>query len=196
MGTIAGLKSYLNEHYGESVFDRIHSSGALWEFHLHENRIIRAKITKNLVYDVQIDSDDMKEKSLPKTDIKLLYPASLSESVKPLIKQNDKVRKLALKPIITPGQRRHVKNKSLFPLMKERKAVFFTLLEGEILKGLVTGFSRYEVTLSLKGGLTVHLLRHAVYDLRDKKKRCFLKSFQEKHRDWEKSELYVSSKNP
>ena len=85
-----------------------------------------------------------------------------------------------------------IKNKSLFPLIKERRVIFFTLIEGEIVKGLVTGFTRYEITVSLKGGTPVYILRHSVYDLRDKKGRCFLKSFQETHRDWEKSDLFVS----
>jgi hypothetical protein len=46
--------------------------------------------------------------------------------------------------------------------------------------------------VSLKGGFPVTILRHSIYDLRNKKGRCFLKSFQEEHRDWEKSHLFVS----
>jgi hypothetical protein len=76
-------------------------------------------------------------------------------------------------------------------LIKEKEVVFFTFLEGEIMRGIISGFSRYDITLNLKGGLPVTLLRHSVYDLRNKKGRCLLKSFQEKHRDWQKSELYV-----
>ncbi len=77
--------------------------------------------------------------------------------------------------------------------MKAREVLFFTLMEGEKIKGILGGFSRYEITVNLKGGFPVYLLRHAVYDLRDKKGRCFLKSFQESRRDWEKSDLFVSS---
>ena len=85
------------------------------------------------------------------------------------------------------------KNKTLFPLLKEREVLFFTLLEGEVIKGILGGFTRYDITVHLKGGTPVYLLRHSVYDLRDKKGRCFLKSFQESRRDWEKSEWFVSS---
>ena len=76
--------------------------------------------------------------------------------------------------------------------MKDKEVVFFTLLEGEIIRGLITGFSRYEITMSLKNGNPVTILRHSIYDLRNKKGRCFLKKFQEEHRDWEKSPLFVS----
>ncbi len=182
----------MNRNYGASIFDAACKSNRPWEFHLHGRRIIRAKISSNLVYDLKIKTDDVKESVLSKTDVKLLYPADLSEKVRPLIKVDATVEKLDLEPIITPSQRHHVKNKSLYPLLKERQVVFFTLLEGEIIKGLITDFSRYEIVCSLKGGLPVTILRHAVLRLRNKKNRSFLKSFQEKHKDWEKSDLYVT----
>ena len=60
--------------------------------------------------------------------------------------------------------------------MEERTVLFFTLLEGEIIRGLVTAFSRYDLTVSLKGGVSVVVMRHAVLDVRDKKGRCYLKA--------------------
>lgn len=65
--------------------------------------------------------------------------------------------------------------------------------EGEVLRGLVSAFSRYEITVDLKGGIPVVLLRHAVYDLRDKAGRCLLKSVQDARRDWQKSSCWVGS---
>ncbi len=192
MGFLSGLKEYLNENYGESIFDEACRSKEPWVLHLHGHRIIRAKIRVNLVYDIKIEASDAEASVLNKTDVKFLYPLTLSEQVKPLLKVDKKVSKQALEPIIKPSLRHHVKNKSLFPLMMERQVVFFTLLEGEIIKGLITGFSRYEITCSLKGGLPVTILRHAIYDLRNKKGRSFLKSVQEKHKDWRKSPLYES----
>lgn len=190
MGSLSGLQEYLDQNYGDSVFDVACSSREPWELHLHGHRIIQADIRVNLVYDLKIRGVDAEEPVLSKTDVKLLYPSKLSEQVKSLLKTDKNVSKLAFEPIIKPSLRHHVKNKSLFPLMKERQVVFFTLLEGEVIKGLITGFSRYEITCSLKGGLPVTILRHAIYDLRNKKGRSFLKSFQEKHKDWKKSDLY------
>jgi len=191
MGFISGFQEYLDQNYATSVFDEACESKQPWEFHLHGHHIIRAEIFKNLVYDLKIKSHDTEESVLSKTDVKIFYPLDISEKLRPLIKTDPKVLKLSLEPIIAPGLRHHIKNKSLFPLMKERQVVFFTLLEGEIIKGLVTGFSRYEIQCSLKGGLPVSILRHAVYDFRDKKGRSFLKSSQGARRDWKKSSLYV-----
>lgn len=192
MGFLSGLQEYLDDNYNTSVFDQAFESQKPWEFHLHNHRIIKAKVQENLRYDLRLSTEETGEEALPKTDVKLLYQAELSDSITPLLKTDKKVRDLGLEPIISPRMRHHIKNKSLFPLIKERRVLFFTLMEGEIVKGLVTGFTRYEITVSLKGGTPVYILRHSVYDLRDKKGRCFLKSFQETRRDWEKSDLFVS----
>jgi hypothetical protein len=193
MGHLVGLQEYLDEIYNTSIFDQILVSKQPYEYHLHTHRIIRARVMENLTYDLKVNIEGKGDELLPKTHVKLLYPADLAESVRPLIKTDKKVRGLGLEPILSPAMRRHVKNKSLFPLMKEKRVLLFTLLEGETMKGILAGFSRYEITLNLKGGVPVIILRHCIYDLRDKKGRCFLKSFQERHRDWEKSELFVSS---
>ena len=192
MGFLLGLQEYLDESYNTSVFDQAFESQEPWELHLHNHRIIKSKVQENSRYDLRLSAKEKAEELLPKTDVKLVYPADLSDSVRPLLKIDKKVRDLGLEPIISPRMRHHIKNKSLFPLIKEKRVLFFTLMEGEIVKGLVTGFTRYEITVSLKGGIPVYILRHSVYDLRDKKGRCFLKSFQETRRDWEKSDLFVS----
>lgn len=192
MGSLLGLQEYLDESYNTTVFDQAFESQEPWEFHLHNHRIIRSKVQENLRYDLRLSAEETGEELLPKTDIKLLYPADLSDSVRPLLKTDKKVQNLGLEPIISPRMRHHIKNKSLFPLIKDRRVLFFTLMEGEIVKGLLTGFTRYDITVSLKGGIPVYILRHSVYDLRDRKGRCFLKSFQETCRDWEKSDLFVS----
>lgn len=192
MGYLTGLKEYLDEFYDKSIFDQVLASKKPFEFHLHGYRFIRAEILENLTYDMKLAIEDQGQEEIPKIQVKLLYPADLADSVRPLIKIDEKIKSLAMEPILSPHRRHFVKNKSLFPLMKEKQVVFLTLLEGEIIRGIIAGFSRYDITVNLKGSIPVTVLRHSIYDLKDKKGRCFLKSFQEKHRDWERSDLYVS----
>jgi len=192
MGYLLGLREYLNDFYSTSIFDQAIASKKLWNLHVHDHSLIKAQITQDLKYDLHTKIDGKIEKVLPKISIKLVYPDSQSEAVKPLLKKGNKVKKLAMEPIMTPKDRYHIKNKTLFPLMKERTVVFFTLLEGEIIRGLIVGFSRYEITVDLKGAIPITILRHSIYDLRDKKGRCFLKSSQKNSRSWEKSKLFVS----
>jgi hypothetical protein len=192
MGYLVGLKEYLDEVYTNSIFDQALGSKQPWEFHLHGDRIVRATVLENLTYVLKVDIEGQGQEDLPKLQVKLLYPADIAELVSPLIKMDKKIKALAQSPIPSPGGRYFIKNKSLFPLMKEKQVVFFTLLEGEIIKGIIAGFSRYDITVNLKGSTPVTVLRHSIYDLRNKKGRCFLKSSQEKHRDWEKSDLFAS----
>ena len=193
MGHLNGLNKYLDEKYHLSIFEQALNSQEPWDLHIHNHIVFSTRIIENKRYDLEIEGDNRVEKVLPKTDVKILYPNALSEAVRPLIKTEKGVEDLKLEPILSPRARYHIKNKSLFPLMHENRVVFFTLIEGEIIRGIITDFSRYDITVNLKGGFPVTILRHAVYDLRDKEGRCFLKSFQETKRDWEKSGLYVSS---
>lgn len=194
MKHLAGLRDYLNAGYEQSVFERALAAQDLWACHLHTHRVARLRVTANLTHDLQVDVGGEVPEDLPKLHVKLLYPAAQGDAVAPLIKTDARVRDQGLKPILSPAARHHVKNKSLFVLMQDREVVFFTLLEGEVVRGVISDFSRYDLTVNLKGGLPVVLLRHSIYDLRDKQGRCYLKSFQDTHRDWQKSEYFVPSR--
>ncbi len=191
MEYLSGLSEYLEAHYSESMFDAAAREGLPWEMHTHSLGIIRARITKVLTYDLRLDTGSSKDEVLPKIQIKCLYPERAADSVKPLLAVDRKVRDLEFSPHLSPRYRHHVKNKTLFPLMKEKSVLFFTLLGGEIIKGIVAGFTRYDITILLKRAIPLTLLRHAIYDLRDKRGRCYLKSSQENLQDWKKSSLYV-----
>lgn len=190
-GYIQGLQEYLNKNYNTSIFDQLLASGNLWEFHLHGFHSVCGAIIENRRYDLVMDIPGKGKEEIPKIQVKFLHPAGLSESVKPLLKSDQKVKDMGLDPILSLRKRYFVKNKSLFPLMQEKEVLFFTLLEGDVIRGVVIGFSRYEITLHLKGGLPVTILRHSIHNLRNKKGRSFLKPFQEEHRDWEKSPLFI-----
>lgn len=188
---LKGLKEYLETAYAGSIFDDALASGETFTWHLHGQRVLNARVIKNLVYDVDAESGGGNVERIAKVQVKCLFPQAVSDRVQAQVKVDPKVRALGLEPILAPSERFHIKNKTLFPLMQTREVLFFTLLEGEVLRGIVAGFSRYEITVHLKGGLPVTVLRHAVYDLRNKRGRCFLKSVQETLRDWEKSPLFV-----
>lgn len=192
-GYLKGLEEYLAANYGKSAFDDAVASPDVWTLHEHGGLTEEGTIDENLRFDIRFTPKEMSQKVIPKVTIKFLYPSSVSESVKALLKIDDKIRAVDIPPMISPASRYHIKNKTLYPAMKDRTVLFFTLLEGEILKGIITDFSRYEITLSVKGGIPVTILRHAVYDLRDKKGRCLLKAFQNIHKDWEKSSYFVSA---
>lgn len=191
MGYLKGLQPYLEKNYERSIFDAAAQSRKPWELYIHGHRVIVCKIYKNLKYDILSSQPGGGEMHLSKLQIKLLYPLEVASRVRGMIRIDEEVRSMNLDPILAAGARRFVKNKSLFPLMMEREVVFFTLLEGEVIRGIIAGFSRYDITVHLKGGVPIAILRHAIYDLKNRRGRSFLKDFQEEQRDWEKSDLYV-----
>ena len=192
MGHLLGLQEYLDEKYNTSIFNQAVASGKPWEFHLHGRCTIKASVLENRKWDISVNIVGQAKEELQKIQVKFLYPEDLSESIKPLIKMHKNIEGLGLEAILAPGKRYFVKNKSLFPLMKEKEVMFFTLLEGEMIRGIIVDFSRYDITVSLKGSRLVTILRHAIYDIRNKGGRSFLRSFQEEHRDWQKCPIYVS----
>ncbi|MEW6427496.1 MAG: hypothetical protein AB1568_05625 [Thermodesulfobacteriota bacterium] len=171
------LKTYLAEHYEESIFSKRAADGDV-VLHLHGGREVTGRLREIDPYSVAVEQNGVVEEC-KKLDIKFLYPADQAESVRSLLTVSARVRDLRLEPILARGKRHHVKNRTLFPLMQERAVLLFTTLEGEELRGIVGAIRRYEFVVLLKGGIPVTLMRHALYDVRDKKKKSLLKAVVE-----------------
>ena len=181
------LNKYLEEHYQKSVFDQIEKNRETWVFHLHGNRVISGTVKTNKRYDIIFEFGNGVEKEIPKHNIKFLSLEEDASEVSKGLKADEKVKKEKLDPIVDLEKRHHIKNKTLFPLMQERVLLFFTTLEGDVLSGIVGGFTRYEIQVLGKKGIPVTLLRHAVYDVRDKRKKSYLKKVVEERKKTLKS---------
>lgn len=190
MAQLQGFSDYKKTHYHTSSFDALEAGGEPTRFLLHGGASLTGPVTRQTPYDIYVAGDEG-ETLVPKVEVKCHFPASSEEALTKLIKVDKKVKAMDLGPIHAPAHRYFIKNKTLYPLIKERQVMFITLLEGEIIKGLVENFSRYDIEMRMKGGVAITVLRHAVYDMRDKKGRCYLKSFQKQARDWQRSELFA-----
>lgn len=191
-GYLAGLKEYLATHDSLSVFDTALAADAPWNLHIHPDRIVTARLTAVTPYEVTFSRDDGESETVHKHDIHFLYPAERAAAVDKLVKKDKEVAALGLEPTVYHRNRRYVKNKTLFPLMEERTVVFVTLRDGSVVRGLITAFSRYDIEVSMKGGVAVTLLRHSLHDIQDKDGRCYLKTVQQERKDWKKSSLFVT----
>jgi len=165
----------MDENYDKSIFDTLLKNGEEWVYYLHGHQIVIGTVTTNNKYDIALKTEDRDRLPVTKHNIKFVYPVEHHDELKKRIKIDKKVKKEEQGPILNPRKRNHIKNKTLFPLMKERKVLDITILEGEVLSGVVAGFTRYEITLLSKGRLPIILLRHAIYDVRDKSNKSFLK---------------------
>lgn len=191
MGYLRGFDDYLKRNYDRDVFKEFKMRGSLLHFHLFGHEELTRKIRKSVTFDLDLADRRGQVRRYPKLHVKFYYPAKLEEEVKPLIDVNPQVEAMKLGPIRHIPERYHVKNKTLYPLMMERQAVVITLLEGEVLRGFIDDFTRYELFLKFHDHLRIIVLRHAILRLEDFRGRSMLKDFQEEQRDWEKSPLWV-----
>lgn len=177
---LAGLPEYLKEHEKDSVFEREAGKESSWSLFLHGNQRRKGRIRKNHTYEFDLLTEQGSVEQIHKVNVKMLCEASKEEEVLQRLKTNEALRSTPEGPHFGPRYRHHIKNKTLFPLMNRKEVLFFSTLEGEVLRGVITGFSRFEINLSLKGGVPVVLLRHAVFDVVDKKGRSYKKEAVEK----------------
>jgi sRNA-binding regulator protein Hfq len=190
MTQLQGFSDYKKDRYESSCFTALEESGEETLFLLHGRTSLTGTLVCQTIYDIHVESDKG-EVVIPKVEVKCHAHASAAYVVNKLIKPDKSVSALELGPIHAPAHRHFIKNKTLYPLIKEKQVMLITLLEGEVIKGLVENFSRYDIEMRIKGGVGLTILRHAVYDIKDKKGRCYLKSFQKEAKDWKRSELYA-----
>jgi sRNA-binding regulator protein Hfq len=177
---LRGIREYLEEHQGDSLFEREKGKGTSWCIFLHGDGERIGQIDQNEAFEFQFRGPDGSQEKIHKVKVNFVCRESDRDEVVKQLKRDETVAKKTEGPHFLPRFRHHIKNKSLFPLMNRREVLFFTLMNGEVLRGIVQGFSKYEIYLNLKRGTPVAILRHAVVDVRDKKDRSFLKKAVEK----------------
>ena len=193
MNYLSGFSEYRKANQNKSIFQTAMASDTIWCIHLYGQDPVTAKIVGIDTYEITIDSEETGQSIIKKLFVKFLYPVEMKDKIQSLLKKKDKkVKKLNLELTENLKERNFIKNKTLYPLMKEREVVFFTLLDGDIIRGIIQDFSMFDITVGLKGGIPLTFLRHCIHDVRNKAGRCFLKSFQQEAQDWKKSGLYVS----
>jgi len=176
-----GIKQYLGEHQMDSVFESESGKEGVWTLFLHDGRQVSGRISQNETYEFHLLAADGSSEKIHKVSVNYLCREEhLQEVLKQSKSKGSPQGGGAEGPHFKPRYRHHIKNKTLFPLMNRKEVLFFTLLRGEVLRGIVQGFSRFEIFLHMKRGVPVVILRHAVLDVRDKKDRSYLKEAVEK----------------
>ncbi len=195
MGYLRGLTEYLKRNYDRDIFKEFKFKNTLLHFHLVGHQELTRKIRKSVTFDVDLMDRNKQVQRYPKLHIKFYYPAKFQEAVKPLIDVNPDIVAKNIQPIRHIRERYHIKNKTLYPLMMERQAVVITLLEGDVLRGFIDDFTRYEIFLKFHDDLRIVVLRHAILRVEDFHGRNMLKDFQDEVKDWKKSSLWVEEED-
>jgi sRNA-binding regulator protein Hfq len=191
---LTGFREYMQEQKPKSVFADLAANGTMAVLHLCSTCDRVGTVVANDVYGLTfrpVSEEDATapEQEIAKHEILLVY----SPQDRPSVRKQLKGTAAAAEPLKRSGVRNHIKNKTLFPLMKERVVVSITLLDGVTLRGLVAGFNRYEIQMHIKDGTPVTILRHGVLTAQTKAGRSLLKRDQDSLKDWKKSPLYENT---
>ena len=169
---LSELAIYKKIHYEYSRFNEAYEKKEKIVLFLHEHRQMVGRITKMKKYDFFfLPEGSEKEEELAKLSVKYIVTPTHLQTLSKLIKQDKKFAREKKELIVKKKERNHIKNKTLFPLMLKRVVVLLTTLDGDIIRGLIAGFSRYEIQINLKNGTPVIVLRHSVANITDKEKK-------------------------
>jgi len=102
---------------------------------------------------------------LHKLQVKYAYAPADWKKVKKGIRYESKKPEVEVLPAERPQDRYSCSDKRLFSYLDSEQEIAATLLGGDMMRGRITWFSRYEFGLALRTGVEVTVFRHALKNL-------------------------------
>jgi sRNA-binding regulator protein Hfq len=109
--------------------------------------------------------DGEETEEIHKLKAKFAYNPDDWKRVRKVVRADKALKKTASEPAVRPQDRYSCSDKRLFACMDKQRDITVTLLEGEVTRGQVAWFGRYEFALTTKGGAEIVIFRHALRDL-------------------------------
>ncbi len=156
------MENHLQEYLQHSCLDQSLRLEQPWVFGLHGQRRVEAAVTSNDAYTVMLSGKEG-EQEVHKLQFKYGYLPDAWKKVRKSLKKDKALASSPREPITRPQDRYSCSDKRLFRYMDEETMIDVTLLEGEIFRGQVSWFGRFEFGLQLKGGVEVVIFRHALH---------------------------------
>lgn len=131
---------------------------------LHGNRLLKGKVTQVDPYTFQFAEGDAEPTEIHKLEVKFSYDPADWKKVKKGVRQNKRQTERDT-PAVHPQDRYSCSDRRLFSYLDRGVEVVVTLLDGDILRGRVAWFGRYEFGLILRTEVEVTIFRHALKNL-------------------------------
>lgn len=116
-------------------------------------------------YTATLELDDGEPIEAHKLSLKYGYDPDEWKKVRKASKKDKRVANQDMTPAKQPQDRYTCSDKRLFGYVDNGREVSVTLVDGEVFRGSVQWFSRYEFGLLLKGDVEITVFRHALQDL-------------------------------
>ncbi|MCA9297923.1 MAG: hypothetical protein H6737_12850 [Alphaproteobacteria bacterium] len=155
----------LKEHRDENRDRSVLEVGNRLTLGLHGRRLVTGTVVDTSPYSVTIKPDDGEPEEIHKLQIKLAYSPDDWKRAKKAIRTDKNLAKSPREPIPRPQDRYGCSDKRLFSYVDRGEEIVVTLLEGEVVRGKVLWFSRYEIALQVRGETDIVVLRHALHDV-------------------------------
>ena len=156
------LNAHREENLLRSCLDAAVSEKTQLGLSLHGGRNDEGVVTVIDPYTFTFTGRSGEPESIHKLQVKFAFKAEDRKKVRKVVRVDKDVAAKAKEPIVRPQDRYSCSDKRLFAVMDADEEVVITLLEGDVLRGHVTWFGRYEFGLRAKGGLDITVFRHAL----------------------------------
>lgn len=159
------MRRRLQEHREENRDRTCLQEGAELTLALTGGTALTGQILEVVPYTFRIQERKGAPEELHKLRVKFAYEPSAWKVVKKAIKVDKRLADAAREPAVRPQDRYSCSDKRLFTYLDSEREVVVTTVEGDVLRGVVAWFSRYEFGLRLKGDVEVTVFRHALQDI-------------------------------
>lgn len=161
------MQAHRDENRLRSCLDRARESGEPLALAIHGKDKVIGQVLEVAPYSVTVQPEGAEPQEIHKLQLKYAWnPDNWKKIRKGVRTDKDRARE-PLAPIERPQDRYTCSDKRLFRYLDEGATVQATLLEGEVLRGTIAWFGRYEFGLQLRTEVEVTVFRHALHDLTD-----------------------------
>ncbi len=131
---------------------------------LHHGRTLKGQVVSVEPYTFQFDTGNGTQE-IHKLQVVYGYPPAEWKKVKKAVKVDKNAASDADAPAVRPQDRYSCSDKRLFGYLDREVEIAVTLIDGQILRGTVRWFGRYEFGLAVRTGVELVVFRHALRDL-------------------------------
>lgn len=151
-----------------SCLDENLSSGLVMSYSLHGGRVIEGRVVAVEPYQARLKANESGVvEDIHKLQFKYACASADVSRVAKLMSRDPELTANPKAPILRPQDRYSISDKRLFQISDQSLTMEATLLEGELFKGSLDWFGRFELGFTLTDGSTkVHLFRHALNRVR------------------------------
>jgi sRNA-binding regulator protein Hfq len=157
------LNSHLTLHADRSSLVDAQKEGRAWRFALHGSRLLTAQVVAIDRYEVRLaPKGGGEEETFHKLQFKLAWRPEEDKLARKGFRWDKELRASPQAPVERPQDRFGCSNRKLFSWIEDDTKLALTTLEGEVVHGKLSWFSRYELGVNIRDKAEVVVFRHAL----------------------------------